>query len=169
MSATCRNCKGPIQVTNRYGICRRNPDCLALNRSAVHQAHRASNLARTKDWLRQNPHAMLYNNMIQRCYNPKATGYDRYGGRGITVHSDWLGGWAQGGKRFQAWIEENLGPRPEGCSLDRIDPDGNYEPGNLQWADDVTQRRNQQLPRLVEKLRNENEQLRRQLSQVADG
>lgn len=35
---------------------------------------------------------------------------------------------------FESWINSNLGPKPEGCTLDRIDSEGNYEPGNLRWS-----------------------------------
>lgn len=54
----------------------------------------------------------------------------RYGGRGISMHEPWLND-RQG---FIDWIMANLGPCPSGKSLDRIDNDGNYEPGNLRWA-----------------------------------
>ena len=65
-----------------------------------------------------------------RCHNPDNEFYDRYGGRGIQVHSDWLYDFTV----FRDWILANLGPRPSGRSLDRKDNDGNYEPGNLRWA-----------------------------------
>jgi hypothetical protein len=99
-----------------------------------------------KRWLADHPLAALHNNMVQRCMNPNATSYDHYGGRGISVCPDWIG---PGGRvRFEAWILENLRPKPDGHSLDRIDPNGNYEPGNLRWSDDATQRANQRLPLL---------------------
>lgn len=65
--------------------------------------------------------------MIQRCTNPKETGYRHYGGRGIHVCDVWL-------SDFEAFFE-HVGPRPsKDLSLDRIDVDGNYEPGNVRWA-----------------------------------
>jgi hypothetical protein len=59
--------------------------------------------------------------------------YANYGGRGIGLFAGWQG-MPDGFREFAAWIEANLGPRPAGWSLDRIDNDGNYEPGNIRWA-----------------------------------
>ena len=77
--------------------------------------------------------------MVHRCTNPKMRNYCHYGGRGIRVHEPWLSDPTQ----FIGWIEKNLGPRPAGMSLDRINNDGNYVPGNLRWADAKTQANNQ--------------------------
>jgi hypothetical protein len=75
--------------------------------------------------------------MLNRCEKQRDPAWPRYGGRGITVAAEWHDGAA-----FVAWITENLGPRPDGCSLDRIDNDGNYEPGNVRWATAVEQAAN---------------------------
>ena len=67
--------------------------------------------------------------MMARCYDPADTGYGRYGARGIRVHESW-----HPVEDFCDWIAANLGPCPEGHSLDRIDNNRGYEPGNVRWA-----------------------------------
>ena len=80
----------------------------------------------------------MWDNMKKRCYNESNQDYKNYGGRGIEVHA----GWANDSCAFISWMKENLGDRPDGHSLDRIDPNKNYEPGNLRWADARTQSQN---------------------------
>lgn len=70
-----------------------------------------------------------------RCSNPKATGYSNYGGRGITMCDRWK-------NSFSAFLED-MGPRPTGCTLERVDNNGNYEPGNCAWIPKGNQSRNQ--------------------------
>ena len=77
-----------------------------------------------------------WESMIRRCTKPQSPDYKYYGARGITVCPRWLGD--TGFINFFA----DLGPRPSGTSLDRIDNEGNYEPSNCRWADEVTQKRN---------------------------
>jgi hypothetical protein len=74
--------------------------------------------------------------MVQRCYDTNATGYSRYGGRGITVCERWLG--RDGFVNFLA----DMGERPEGLTLDRINNDGDYVPSNCRWATRSEQQRN---------------------------
>lgn len=64
-----------------------------------------------------------------RTTNKNSTSYRNYGGRGIKMHPEWL----EDFHSFQKYILENLGDRPEGASIDRIDNEGHYEPGNVRW------------------------------------
>ena len=79
----------------------------------------------------------IYNHMIQRCYNKNTKVYKHYGGRGIYICDEWL-------NDREAFIEWALshGYRND-LSIDRIDNDGIYEPGNCRWADAKTQANNQ--------------------------
>lgn len=75
--------------------------------------------------------------MVQRCTNPRRKDYEYYGGRGIRVYFGWLG---SGG--FAEFLQD-VGVRPSReATLDRIDPDGSYEPGNVRWASKAVQSSN---------------------------
>jgi hypothetical protein len=80
--------------------------------------------------------------MIKRCTNRNHEAYSRYGGRGITIDARWLG--ANGFKKFLA----DMGARPAGKTLDRINTNGNYEPTNCRWATSSEQHRNTRTTKL---------------------
>lgn len=76
----------------------------------------------------------IWASMRDRCNNPNSSSYAEYGGRGINVCERW--------DDFSLFLED-MGSRPEGLSLDRIDPDKGYEPSNCRWANSSVQVHNQ--------------------------
>ena len=82
-----------------------------------------------------------WSDMKQRCYNPKTANYKNYGGRGISVCSRWL----ESFENFQ----HDMGLRPDGMTIDRIDVNGHYEPANCRWASKKDQQSNRRNNRLI--------------------
>ncbi len=87
----------------------------------------------------------IWSGIKQRCLNPKSKFYHRYGGRGITICRDWL-------HSFPAFLA-HVGNRPTAQhTIDRIDNDRGYEPGNVRWATRSTQVRNRNYHAFAKKL-----------------
>lgn len=93
-------------------------------------------LLRTKHGLWGTPTYWSWAMMLQRCDNPKASGYENYGGRGIKV----LDGW----DKFEKFYAD-MGECPEGMSIERIDVNGNYCKDNCKWETDSNQSFNRRM------------------------
>lgn len=88
------------------------------------------------------PEYIAWHSMKVRCLNPHCHNYHRYGGRGITIHPGWI-------DDFEAFFRD-VGPRPsKQYSLGRIDNNGNYVPGNVEWQTSEQQDRNKITNRFI--------------------
>lgn len=137
---------GTVYETVSYSLRRgaaRSCGCLLTERLSARAAERNATHGLTG-----HPLYGIWGNMIHRCENPARSSYRNYGGREqpITVCPQW-----HDPARFIADIEAEIGPRPPGnlpsglpaWTLNRKDNNRGYEPGNVEWADWSTQRRNQ--------------------------
>jgi hypothetical protein len=83
-----------------------------------------------------------YTNMISRCYRPSSANFDNYGGRGIAVCQEWRAG-------FDSFLRD-MGERPDGMTLDRIDSTKDYAKDNCKWALPSEQARNRRTNVFIE-------------------
>lgn len=128
--ATAYECRCDCGTTKKVrGVSLRKGDttscgCARAERMAAHQYRHGYYKTRTYNSWRA---------MLARCNDPKHRQYKDYGGRGIVVCPQWT--------EFECFLAD-MGERPPGRSIDRVDGDGNYEPGNCRWATRTEQNRN---------------------------
>lgn len=123
-------CEKPEAVLKQDRPTTRCDVCFARSVSEANRTHGATGTPLFRAWC----------NMKNRCYREDYAGASNYSGRGITVFAEWKDDFLA----FATYIRKHLGERPSAkYSLDRIDNDGHYEPGNVRWATAKTQRANQ--------------------------
>lgn len=88
----------------------------------------------------RNDTRQIWRHMLSRCHNPTNSAYRYYGARGIVVCARW--------KDFELFLSD-MGYRPQGTSIDRIDNNRNYEPSNCRWATGFEQANNTRKNRLI--------------------
>ena len=106
------------------------------------------NAHKLRKWINTDPEIHKIWTLIKnRCCNKNSKAYKYYGGRGIIICDTWKNNFDE----FYNWIRANLGERPDKTyTLDRVDNNSNYEPGNLRWASKSTQAQNSRNTKLNE-------------------
>lgn len=108
--------------------------CGCENRAAVAKACTTHGLYKSREY-------GIWASMIQRCHNPNAQLFERYGAKGLVVDPRW--------RQFVNFYAD-MGPSPDGFSLDRIENAKGYAPDNCRWADAFQQNRNRSLSNWIE-------------------
>jgi hypothetical protein len=110
-------------------------------KGAAISAHRKTHGATVANGGEKTREYRAWRDMKNRCLNPNVKSYQHYGGRGIVICDRWL-------NSFEAFLED-MGPCPPGLTIDRIENERGYEPGNCRWADRMTQARNRRTVRWI--------------------
>lgn len=101
--------------------------CGCLNSERLIKLHTTHNMSRTKFY-------HVWDRIIQRCTNPNEPGFYLYGGRGILVNPNWLKFEGFRDDMYESYLKHVAEFGENNTSIDRVNPNGNYEPSNCRWA-----------------------------------
>lgn len=153
LSVLCSASPGPNGVTRWRCRCSCGGRKIVITSNLVHGRTQSCGCLHHEMMIKRNyrhgkihtPEYRCWKHINNRCYNESDPAYPDYGGRGIKVCSRWRRGNPVGFTNFRA----DMGQRPPGRSIDRINNDGNYNPSNCVWSTSVQQHRNRRNSRLV--------------------
>lgn len=120
-------CGKVLEIDGRHLISGATKSCGCKNRETLKKIATTHGKTKTTEYA-------IWRGMRYRCLSESCKEYKHYGGRGIAVCEAWA-------NSFEAFLKD-MGPRPKGASIERLNNDGNYEPSNCKWADKAEQSRN---------------------------
>ena len=121
------SCGGMVDVVSDQLVSGKTQSCGCLKKESIASVNFSHGMSKSREY-------KSWSHAKARCNNPKDPKYPEYGGRGISMCQRWTGS-------FSEFIKD-MGLAPEKHTLDRIDVNGNYEPGNCRWATAKTQGNN---------------------------